>query len=65
MGTVLVIFSFFRMDNDLVWVPLFPGVVSPYHNYAHTLVHISKTTRTIFLKLWKVVLNNIRVTNLH
>ena len=42
MGTVHVIFSFFRMDNDLVCVPPLLIVVFPHHNYAHTLVHISK-----------------------
>ena len=65
MGIVLVIFSFFWTDNDLVYAPPSPGSVSLYPNYAHTLAHIPKTTRTIFLKLLEVVSNNIRVTNLH
>ena len=62
MGAVLVIFSFFQTDNDLVCAPPPPIVVFSHHNYAHTLAHISKTTRTIFLKLWKVVPDNIWVT---
>ena len=67
MGTVLVIFSFFWTDNDLVCAPppsVPPGAVSPYQYYTHTLAHISKTTRTIILKLWEVVPNIVRVTNL-
>ena len=68
MGTVLVIFSFFWMDNDLVCAPPPPEWYPPlwrHHNYAHTLAHSSKTTGTIFMKLWDIVPNNIRVTNLH
>ena len=68
MGTVLVIFSFFWMDNDLVCAPPLPEWYDPlrwHHNYAHTLAHSSKTTDTIFMKLWDIVPNSIRVTNLH
>ena len=63
MGTVLVIFSFFLTDNDLVCAPPLPIVVFPNHNYTHTLGKISKITYTIFMKLWEFVPNNIRVTN--
>ena len=70
MGAVLVIFSFSWMNNDLVCVPpplshIVPIIIVVFlhHNYAHILVHISKTTLMIFLKFWEVP-NNIRVTNL-
>ena len=43
MGTVLVIFSFFWVDNDLVYAPSPPEWYPPlwrHHNYAHTkIVH--------------------------
>ena len=58
-------FLIFWMDINLFCAPSLPGVVFPYHNCTHTLVHISKTTLMIFLKLWDIVPNNIRVTNLH
>ena len=54
MGTVLVIFSFFWTDNDLVCaLPPLTGM-SPIlwcHNYSHTFSHNSKTTRSISVKL--------------
>ena len=68
MSAVLVIFSFFWTDNNLVYVPPPPEWYLPlsrHHNYAHTLAHISKITGKIFMKLWDIVPNNIRVINLH
>ena len=58
IGTVLVIFSFFWTDNDLVCAPL-PRewhvlYTSPFlrrHNYSHTFAHNSKTIHLIFVKL--------------
>ena len=67
MGIVRVIFSFFSTVNDLVCVPP-PYVKCPpffqRHNYSHTLVHNSKTTRSIFLKFCQIAKNNMTVTNL-
>ena len=55
LGTVLVIFLFFWADNDLVCAPLTPEwypLLWRHHNWAHTLVHSSKTTDTIFINFW-------------
>ena len=63
MGNILVIFSFFRTDNDLVCAPHPLSGMSLFfrnNNYSHTFAHNSKITRTMFLKLWEVVLNNER-----
>ena len=67
IGTVLVIFSFFWTDNDLVCAPPPPSGMSPFfqrQNYAHTFVHNSKTIRSIFVEVWEIVTNNMTVSNL-
>ena len=59
---------FFWTDNDLVCAPPPPSGMFPFfrrYNYAHTFAHNSKTTRSIFVKLWKIVTNNMKVTNLN
>ena len=66
--TVLAIFYFFLNGYFSSLCALAPRVVSfgdTMHNYAHILAHRSKTTGTIFMKLWDIVPNNIRVINLH
>ena len=67
MGTVLVIFSFFQMDNDLVCVPRplmwYPPTLATPQLRTYFGAEL-KTTGTIFMNLWDIVPNNIRVTNL-
>ena len=59
-GTV-VILLFFWTDNDLVCAPHPLGRMSAFfrcHNYSHTFVHNSKTTRSIFVKFGEIATNN-------
>ena len=69
MGTVLVIFSYFWTDNDLVYAPPPPEwVVSPTLETPQLRTFFgnsSKTTNTIFMKLWDIVPNNIKAINFH
>ena len=67
MDTALAIFLFLWADNDLVCVPPLLSGMSPFlqcYNYSHTFAHNSKTTSSIFEKLWEIATSIMTVTNL-